>query len=255
MSDPPPDQRTPRSGGDNPTAEQINRVAATFEAYASQGEATQAKTTKHNRKIRRWTRAATIGALVYTLITATILITTIRSIQETQRATHIASRAADAATAQAKISEDTEKRQLRAYVFVDKASVTLDGLTLRGVVDLKNAGQTPAYDLVVKSLLQTDEAGKPFIPKPFDKVELDRTILGPGGSVYPRSELTIPPDNTVAIPALKKGQAVIYMVGQARYRDAFDRDWILDFRLRSYSFESGSWILHSTEEGNKESQK
>ena len=109
MSDPPPDQRTPRSGGYDPTAEQIKRVAATFEAYVSQNQTGHAQTTKHNRKIRRWTRFATIGAVAYTLITASILVATIRSIQEARRATH-------AATAQAEIARDSEIVSNRAYV-------------------------------------------------------------------------------------------------------------------------------------------
>jgi hypothetical protein len=98
MSDPPPHQRAAASERDNPTAEQIKRVATAFEAYTSQNETAQAKTSKHNRKVRWWTRFASIVALAYSVITATILLATILSIHETRRATRAANRAAAAAT-------------------------------------------------------------------------------------------------------------------------------------------------------------
>jgi hypothetical protein len=123
MSDPPPDERPGRHHSDNPTAEEIHRVAAALDAYTTRHEAAEAKTTKHNRKVRRWSRGATVVALVYTVVTTGVLIASIRSIQETRRATHYASKAASAATRQADISADTEQRQLRAYLGFGVASI------------------------------------------------------------------------------------------------------------------------------------
>jgi hypothetical protein len=152
-------------------------------------------------------------------------------------------------------AEDTAQKQLRAYVFVDKSSIVLDGNTLKGVLDLKNAGQTPAYDLVIKSRLETEEAGKPFNPRPFNVVELSRAILGPQMVANPRADLTVPAENTVAIPAFKEGRSVIYFIGQAEYRDAFERTWVLDIRLKSHIFDGARWTLQPTEQGNRETQK
>lgn len=109
MSRVPSDQSAPRSNANNQASEQIHRVANTFEAYTCDQKAADAKNAKNNRKIRRWTRAATVGAIAYTIISAFILIITIRSVYE-------AGRAADAASRQANISNDTEWKQLRAYV-------------------------------------------------------------------------------------------------------------------------------------------
>jgi hypothetical protein len=248
MPNPPLDQYILRSGETNSAADQLNRIADAIKAYTDQRDAAKAKNSKHNRKIHKWGRVTTIGALVYTLITAFIFIATIRSIQE-------AGRAADAATAQAKTAADTEKRQLRAYVFVDKASVTLDGRTLKGIVDLKNAGQTPAYELITRSRIETDEAGKPFTPKPLDNVAPSRGILGPAMVGNPQAELTLPPENTAVLAALQNGRAVIYMIAQTQYRDAFDRTWILDFRLRSHHYDGSRWIMEPPEDGNTETQK
>ncbi len=151
---------------------------------------------------------------------------------------------------------DQERRTLRAYVFVEKASITLSDNMLKGIVELKNAGQTPAYDLTVKTRLQTDEANKPLTPSPLEDVELFPAILGPGGTINPRTDdLKVPVDNTIAIPAFKNGSAVIYLIGQAEYRDAFDRKWVLDFRLKTHAFEGAAWILQPTNDGNTERQK
>jgi uncharacterized protein len=154
-------------------------------------------------------------------------------------------------------AEDTAKKQLRAYVFIDKASVVLDGRTFKTKVDLKNYGQTPAYDVLVKARLETRNVGDVFNPEPTTPKEQDRTIMGPGMTTNPRAELVVPSDNTSIIPALqsKEPKAVIYLVGQAEYRDTFDRIWILDFRMRSGPYEDGVWLMHPTEDGNNESQE
>jgi hypothetical protein len=69
----------------------------------------------------------------------------IRSIQESQRATKAAIRAADAAIAQAKISEDTARRQLRAYIFPRQLQMIITAASVTAHQKVHNAGQTPAY--------------------------------------------------------------------------------------------------------------
>src|ERR1700733_13034251 len=80
--DPPPNQRPASAHTDEPAAREIERMAAAFETYTRDNETAYAKTTKHNRKVRWWTRFATIAGLAYTIITALILIASIRGIQE-----------------------------------------------------------------------------------------------------------------------------------------------------------------------------
>jgi hypothetical protein len=71
----------------------------------------------------------------------------------------IAIMAASFAWYQGWVARDTEQRQLRAYILVDKASVVLNGTTLRTEFDIKNFGLTPAYNLFVRTRMQTDEGG------------------------------------------------------------------------------------------------
>jgi hypothetical protein len=82
-------------------------------------------------------------------------------------------------------AEDTAKRQLRPYVYVDKAAVVLEGDRLNAVIDVKNSGQTPAYNFVAVSRIDAIGAGKKYIPRPFEDVKLSRGILGPAGTFNP----------------------------------------------------------------------
>jgi hypothetical protein len=150
---------------------------------------------------------------------------------------------------------DSEHRQLRAYVSIDRAAVTLNGRTLTAIVDLKNSGQTPAYELKTLSRLETDAAGNPFSPLPLENAQFHRALIGPGVTISPTATLEIPAGNTAIIPELQDGRAVIYLIGRTEYRDAFDRIWILDFRMRSHHREGMMWIMSPTEEGNTEHEK
>jgi len=108
----PPRHQDGERGNDHyPPREGQRRIADALQTFAGDYKASEAEATKHNRKIRRWTRAATIGAWIYTLITVGILVFSILGVRE-------AGRAADAATNQAQTSADTEERQLRPYLFV-----------------------------------------------------------------------------------------------------------------------------------------
>ena len=126
---------------------------------------------------------------------------------------------------------------------------------MRGIVELRDTGQTPAYDLTTTLRLGTQEAGTPFIPEPpGDIASLAQGILGRDSIIRPVIELAIPSENTALVPALQNRTGVIYLTGQAEYNDAFGKKWILDFRLRSHQFTGSAWNMAFTEEGNKETK-
>jgi hypothetical protein len=201
-----------------------------------------------------WLTLATIALGVVAVLQIGFLDRSERIAAETAKA---AKESADATRDAVKLSDKTAQRQLRAYVYVDKAVVTLEGRKLKGLIELKNTGQTPAYDAVTVTQFDTQEVGRPFIPRPFGVVPLDKVIIGPGGIVSPETELEIPTDNEAAIPAFKEGRGIVYLTGQTRYVDAFQRTWVLDFRMRSHAFEPARnrWILSPTEDGNTERQE
>jgi hypothetical protein len=243
MSDPPPDQHTRRGGSDKPAAEQIERVATAFETYTSNQKVADAKQAKHNRTVRWWTRVATVGALAYTIITTVILIASIRSIQEARRATHAANRAATAATRQAEISEDTEKRQLRAYVYAKPppqgVQDVVAGQTVTAVTAIRNSGQTPAYHMRLRG-----NAGIGPWPLPPDQIWREgpyggEMVLSPetetttGG----RSSSTSASDNLTQseIDSIRDGRTrTMYVFGTIIYHDGFDHPWYSDFCFAYY---------------------
>jgi hypothetical protein len=237
MSDSPPDQSAPAGGGNDPAAEQIERVAAAFDAYATNQKSTEAKHAKHNRKIRWWTRIAAVSAIGYTLITLVILVATIRSIQESHRAVGAANRAADAASRQGGIAEDTEKRQLRAYVFVAAATPHDFVVSRTPYVDVRvrNFGQTPAYeatmDLAIRLKQLVDpgsftDPGHPSPPAP----------IAPGVDVHPLPRTEEPLSNLI-ISDIRANRVAYFIFGIIRYKDAFQKaHWT---RVR--------WIIGATE--------
>jgi hypothetical protein len=160
-----------------------------------------------------------------------------------------AKQSADAAKSAIELSNKIAERQLRAYISIDTAQVTINGQILRAVIGIKNSGQTPAYDLTAKSRLHTQEPGT-FIPVPLEDVETSKTIVGPNVTIHPTATLTIPGDNTVVLPALRDDAAVIYVIGRIEYRDVFDKLHHLDFRLRSNRFEGSYWMLEPAPDGN-----
>jgi hypothetical protein len=208
-------------GGNDPTDDKTHQIAEALKSYADQRAAAEAKNSKHNHRVRQWGRVSAVGALVYTLITALIFIASIRSIQEARRATHAAGRAADAATAQAKVAEDTEKRQLRAYVFV--AAATMRNFAMPNmpniIVRVKNFGQTPAYEVTMDlgiSLIDLaapgtfDDPGHPSPPTP----------IGPGVDVKPILTANEHLDDRI-IGAVKAGRSAYFAYGTIKYKDAF----------------------------------
>lgn len=144
---------------------------------------------------------------------------------------------------------DNGKRQLRAYVIIEKQEVTHEHGALRGVVALKNFGQTPAYALTMRTMMLTTPAGRLFVAEPWKPLELSRGIVGPGMTMFPRVESSV---RTEDIPALQNGGQQIYVAGCVEYRDAFEQTWNLEFRFRSAFFEAPRWFMQPTSEGNEE---
>jgi hypothetical protein len=152
-------------------------------------------------------------------------------------------------------SLDNGRRQLRAYVFPEQASLSWEGTgtaTFAKVV-IKNSGETPAYRLSAAAVISVG-----------DYPPLD----GPSVPPLPKTHTVVPPAGTysltVALPrplsgdqvaAIKTGAKAIYVFGEIAYADAFG-----ECRLTQYKFfysgapgENGSQIdLSYLDEGNTE---
>ena len=152
-------------------------------------------------------------------------------------------------------SEDNGRRQLRAYVFPDQASLVWQGSakpTLSEVV-IKNSGQTPAYRLSTAAVIGVaDYPLQKDISIP--AMSGNHTVVPPTGS-YTLSVAMEKPLTGEQLNAIQKGKQAIYVFGDIAYADAFD-----ECRMTRYRFyytgsggDVGSRIgLTYLDEGNTE---
>jgi hypothetical protein len=150
-------------------------------------------------------------------------------------------------------------RQLRAYVVVERGIVAnvanpppgLPGERIETVarimnpqagphaqITIKNAGQTPAYDLVHWASIDIREyplnSLLPPMPKPPSPFW---TVLGPGIPEVKTLRM-LQPLSPEQIEGLRRGTLAIYCYGEIRYRDAFRKSRRTRYRCM-YSVQSG----------------
>jgi hypothetical protein len=125
---------------------------------------------------------------------------------------------------QAYIGKDTEKRELRAYVYaVPSVSGVVANATPTVLVDLKNGGETPAYnpDFGMEWLIlpypqtndmETDFAGTHTV-REFIYRDHELTESVPAGDGTPITQ--------AQVDSLHNGSAALYVFGGVEYLDAF----------------------------------
>jgi hypothetical protein len=176
---------------------------------------------------------------------------------EAQKQTVQAMRQAKAAEDQIAVAADTERRQLRAYVFITQSILPIDpsnNLIFRAVI--KNFGQTPAYDFMNWTCLAVRDTSfeTPVFPKhPVSDLtnrakSLDTTgklqnFTGETKSIIPPSDVKhkigAPFCDPVATRPLtpeersgiESGNKTLYAFGQITYRDAFREQRQTQYRL------------------------
>jgi hypothetical protein len=154
-----------------------------------------------------------------------------------------------------KSSVDNGRRQLRAYVFPEQASLLWQGVGKPTVVEIviKNSGQTPAYRLstatkvfVSDRPLQTD----PQVPA----MPPNHSVVPPAGSYA----LSVTMDQQLTgdqLKAIQKGSQAIYAIGEIAYEDAFGECRMTRFRFfySGAGADNGARIdLAYLDEGNTE---
>jgi hypothetical protein len=166
-----------------------------------------------------------LAGLMYNLVlTRKATNIAVEATKEADRALEIAARNADAATKQVAITEHASERQLRAYVFATKCLITeFDydrGFTVE--VEVKNFGNTPAYDLTLWADSFIDD--KDVSDERFATRE-DGTLLkadvGPTAEIHGKITRTKLTRSDAA--ALRENLQVIYVHGELTYTDAFRR--------------------------------
>ncbi len=123
----------------------------------------------------------------------------------------------------------TAKRQLRAYVFNDHATlVDFDDVPTIQVL-IKNAGQTPAFSVVAWNAVRLSQVPLEIELGPPGEFTVTRCNLGPGMSFHLTTRLAALPQTKRA--AIRAGTEALYVHGRADYIDAFGSKRVLTWRL------------------------
>jgi hypothetical protein len=119
-------------------------------------------------------------------------------------------------------SKNTAERQLRAYVSVMGGHVKVvagssDKLYLRGNLEFKNAGQTPAYDF--SSWTITELVDDPEIMPEMRSNGAGSSVVGPNTDRF--VDIAKGPLTQADIDAIRRGTKHIIVWGEVTYTDAF----------------------------------
>jgi hypothetical protein len=150
--------------------------------------------------------------------------------------------------------QDTACRQLRAYVNVDSVlrvddpgDVDRVGFAIQ--VEVRNSGQTPAYDLFQWAKIEVREF--PLADRmPIHCVDGgSRAILAPGAKTvtFPAYRHGL---SQHEVDAILENQAAIYVYGEIDYRDTFGKRRLTQFRFRCHGQGYAMGTFRADAEGN-----
>jgi hypothetical protein len=151
-------------------------------------------------------------------------------------------------------SRETAERQLRAYVLPSGAEILnmVVGSTPLARVEIKNFGQTPAYDLThIHGFAFLNWPLDEELPPPKSPIQTSRTFLGPGGTgtgVRPADRIFSAGANDDVI----NRTMAFYVYGEIIYKDAFGRRRTTQYRYFHTGIPGmgpGNLITH--QDGNK----
>jgi hypothetical protein len=161
-------------------------------------------------------------------------------------------RTASAAINANKLSEDTAKRQLRAYVLVESVVASKDPRSKDGfgaVVTTKNFGMTPAKDLSEWVEITVADLPLTISLPPHKPNNPSRSIVGPGVSTIQIPTMKKLPDDIES--AVLENRAAIYVYGEVQYADAFGERRTTKYRLMSSGQGHVLGLYRACSEGNE----
>jgi len=150
-------------------------------------------------------------------------------------------------------TKDTAERQLRAYINISHGKVLYinDPQNRIFQLDIKNFGQTPAYEVstVFKCIVREYPLGK---SNPLESVTSEEhqifSVLGP--TCEYRRDMIAPYNGEWVEPKIIDGSAAIYGFGEIRYRDAFGVQRVTEFRYMCQGEGITQGCVAPCEEGN-----
>jgi hypothetical protein len=129
-------------------------------------------------------------------------------------------------------AENTAERQLRAYVSIVGAHVKVvaadnNRSSIKGNLQFKNSGQTPAYKFAPWAKIAVFDEGVESTEK--DAAGQD-AILGPGDTN--QMHILGAPVPEATIEAIRRGKKTIRIWGEVSYADAFGNEYIFEHRSK-----------------------
>lgn len=134
-------------------------------------------------------------------------------------------------------AEKTAERQLRAYIGVNTMETTLypfesGGFAFIAHAELRNFGQTPAYDVEVISNAKVDVFGS----APFDEKRDEKQILAGKSIAFRDAGFHVNHGWQISVQDaadIRDRKKQFFLWGTVKYRDAFDKHRYFKFRVMS----------------------
>ena len=202
---------------------------------------------------------ALIATFTYWLavITAGLIYTGVRQETYMRRSWKSARVSAGAAVKQTQIAQDTARRELRAYLGVRSAKISiLSDNHLQAIVEIHNTGSTPAHDVTKSIAISVRDSKNPGdFPSP-ERYKGRGPIVPGAWWTFRVEETGVTRAEMEDIYQYKKS---IFVWGEATYRDAFGESQILAFRYRNLAAHQTilpegrlitGWDVEPEEEGN-----
>jgi hypothetical protein len=177
----------------------------------------------------RTAAAQTVFAFMAVAFTAVAAAAAIAAAFYAKKAADETEKGANAAEGALRATRQGERRQLRAYVHISKATYKDDHDGQRVELLIRNFGQTPAHDVWVERAgsVRDFPLTQPLAPLVRDDSLFDIAPHGEGATIlFPFAEWDDPSPSRFG-----GGGTALYIHGVIHYRDAFKKDRETHFRL------------------------
>jgi hypothetical protein len=201
----------------------------------------------------QWAMWLTAGMLVVASIQALFFWVQLHLMRKSMKVAEVAATAAERSV---ETMQDTARRQLRAYVSIDRAWIEfLEPGVPKVTVVVKNAGLTPAHNLrhwihqwIERYPLTTQ------LPTPPNGFVTSSSVLGSGATHNMQIKHPQPIINPSFIDKIGTSEGTIYVYGEIHYKDVFGHEHITKYRLMHGGPEKSSpGVLSPCEDGNEAS--
>ncbi len=154
--------------------------------------------------------------------------------KQTDRMIQHAETQARIAQASLELSRDTAKKQLRPYIALKEPRLFLhDDGAVEFALELKNSGQTPAYELEGACLCRFESYPVKSPGDPPAKIRKSRSIIGAGGTFFVLPDVVPSKSNSIQslLAGLSSPTFVCCVNGYYTYRDIFKDSHFIRFQL------------------------